>query len=138
MTTKILPHERKFVKMFELVNKIVSDDIGSTVDSMVEKDPRLLCRLNLKNEEVSQAIKAKMDQGQLHPFDLMYEPEETAALVGKSRTEKSKEFSFTPEDESWFKSLEADFEERTRKIKWTKGLQKKVFDESSDDLRALV
>ena len=103
-TTEILPHERKFVKMFELVNKIVSDDIEPTVNSMLEKDPRLLCRLNFKNREVSEVIKSKIDQGQLHPFDLMFEPEETANLVGKSRTEQSREFQFTPEDECPYSS----------------------------------
>jgi len=137
-TTKILPYERKFVKMFELVNQIVGDDIEHMVDSMLEKDARMLCRLNLKNPKVAMAVKTKIEQGRLHPFDLLHEPEETMCLTGKSRTEKSREFQFTPEDMSWFESLEADFEERTRKIKLTKKLKKQIFDESSDDLKVLV
>jgi hypothetical protein len=134
-TTSILPCERKFVKMARLMDKIVSNDLENMIDSMIKKDPRILCRLNLKNKQVSMILNKKINDGSVHPFDLMYEPEDTFSLVGASRTELAKEFHLAPEDESWFQSFENDFEEKTRKIKRVKIRR---MDESHDDMMALV
>ena len=63
-----------------LVDRVVEQGLEDIVDSMIAIDPRLVCRLNLRNKSVGKVIKKKMDQGLIHPFDLMYDAEETLAL----------------------------------------------------------
>jgi len=138
ITTTILPCERKFVKMVQLMDKIVSDDLENMINSMIKKDPRILCRLNLKNKQVSAILNKKINDGSLHPFDLIYDPEDTFSLSGVSRTELSKEFQLASVDEAWFRSFESDFEEKTRRIKRPKVVKERSLDESHDDLLALV
>ena len=135
ITTEILPAERKFVKMVELMDKIVSDDLENMINSMIKKDPRILCRLNLCNKKVSAILNKKINEGALSPFDLMYDPEDTFTLSGASLTELSREFQLASVDEEWFRSFESDFEEKTRRVKRPKARR---MDESHDDLMALV
>ena len=137
ITTPILPAERKFVKMVELMDKIVSDDLENMIDSMIKRDPRILCRLNLRNKQVSVILNKKINDGSLHPFDLMYDPDETFTLSGASRTELSKEFQLASVDEAWFRSFENDFEEKTRRVRRPKARERNM-DESHDDLMALA
>jgi len=132
ITATILPRERKFVKMVELMDKIVSDDLENMINSMIKKDPRILCRLNLCNKEVSAILNRKINEGLLDPFDLMYDPEDTFTLSGAPRTELSKEFQLAAIDEAWFKSFENDFEEKTRRV--ARPQVERPLDESHDDL----
>ena len=136
-TTTILPAERKFVKMVQLMDKIVSDDLENMIDAMMKRDPRILCRLNLRNKQVAAILNKKINNGSLNPFDLMHDPDETFTLSGASRTELSKEFQIAAVDEAWFKAFEDDFEEKTRRIKRPKVKERRL-DESHDDLMALV
>jgi len=138
ITTTILPRERKFVKMVQLMDKIVSDDLENMINSMIKKDPRILCRLNLKNKQVSVILNRKINEGSLNPFDLMYDPEETFSLSGISRTELSKEFHLAETDEDWFRSFENDFKEKTRHTKPSQIIKERSLEESHDDLMALA
>jgi len=146
----ILPSERKFVRMVQLMDTIISDDIENVINSMVDRDPRLVCRLNFKNKEVSRIIRKKINSGDISPFDLMYDTEDTFSLDGISRTESDAVAAtkMPTEDETWLQKLNQDFEEKTRRIKRsdlkkkldedkTQSIKKKL-DESHDDLLALT
>jgi antitoxin component of RelBE/YafQ-DinJ toxin-antitoxin module len=136
MSTKILPAERKFVKMVQLMDKIVSNDLEVTIDEMINKDPRMLCRLNLKNPQVAQILNKKIAQGEVHPFDLMHDPEETLSLEGLSRTARENLNKLTPEDAEWLENLTDTFKKKTREQALE--AKRKRLDESRDNLPALV
>ena len=112
---KILPAERKFVKMVGLMDKIVSNDLTNTIDKMIKKDPRLLCRLNFSNPQVKEILKKKIAAGELHPFDLLHHPEDTFNLSGVSRTQYERSVELTPEDALWLEDLTDRFDRMTRK-----------------------
>jgi hypothetical protein len=63
-----------------LVNKVMEQGLDDIIDSMIEIDPRLVCRLNLQNKSVATAIRKRLDSGCIHPFHLLYDPEETVSL----------------------------------------------------------
>ena len=71
--SKMLVHEN----MKALFGKVVSSELDTLVDDMVECNPKLLCRLNFKSSEVSSLVKAKLDSRELHISDLMVDPEDT-------------------------------------------------------------
>ncbi len=60
-----------------LFGKVVSSELDELVDDMVERDPKLLCRLNFESPEVASLVKAKLDAKEVHFGDLMSEPEDT-------------------------------------------------------------
>jgi TATA-binding protein-associated factor Taf7 len=110
----ITTEERKLAMMVNLVNQVVLDDIEQTVDSMIEQDARLLCRLNGKNDRVASTLKSRIDSGQLNPFDLMHDPEETGSLQGLSRTAIDKQKQAVAEDAAWLEELGRKFDETVR------------------------
>ena len=60
-----------------LFGKVVNSELDELVNDMVERDPKLLCRLNFKSPEVSSLVKSKLDSKEVHLGDLMAEPEDT-------------------------------------------------------------
>lgn len=133
----ILPHERKFVMMVNLMDKIVKDDLEITIDKMLKRDPRLLCRLNLENSKVKKILAKKIAEGLLHPFDLLYDPEETFQLMGISKTqyEQINNPKLTPEDAKWLEELTDKFKKTTKAQAMERRSRK--LDESTDDCLAL-
>ncbi len=134
--TKILPADRKFVKMVGLMDKIIANDLEDTINAMIKKDPRMLCRLNLKNIDVAKIVNKKIAEGQLHPFDLMYEPEETYELEGLSRTAYENMYKLTAEDAEWLEKLTDTFKKKTRKQALAD--KQRRLDESHDNMPILV
>ena len=135
-TIKILPVERKFVRMLSFVDKIINSDLEKTIDDMIQKDTRLLCRLNFKNPEVLRILNEKIAKGLINALDLIHDPEETRELSGISRTEYDNT-RLTPEDAEWLESLTERFRRRT--VAQAKADRKKrQLDESHDGLLALV
>jgi len=60
-----------------LFGKVVKDNLEVVIEEMIRVDPRLLCRLNLSNKRVAALVQQKIEAGLVHPFHLMYDPEET-------------------------------------------------------------
>jgi len=71
--SKMLIHEN----MKTLFGKVVSSELDTLIDDMVECNPQLLCRLNFKSPEVSSLVRAKLDSREVHLSDLMVDPQDT-------------------------------------------------------------
>ncbi len=67
----------KMKNLKSLFGKVVKENLEALIDEMILTDPRLLCRLNLNNKKVSKIVQQKIEAGLVHPFHLMYDPEET-------------------------------------------------------------
>jgi len=67
----------KMKNLKNLFGKVVKDNLELLIDEMISVDPRLLCRLNLSNKRVSRLVQQKIEAGLVHPFHLIYDPEET-------------------------------------------------------------
>ena len=122
--------------MVQLMDKIISKDLEVTIDEMINKDPRMLCRLNLKNPQVAEILNQRIASGQLHPFDLMYEPEDTLSLQGLSRTARENMSKLTSDDARWLESLTDSFKKKTKEQALAD--RKKRLDESRDNCPALA
>jgi len=60
----------KFFRLVGLVDKVVSGNLPNIIDSMIEKDPKLLCRLNFKNKEVASQIIDRLKDGKIRLTDI--------------------------------------------------------------------
>ena len=110
------------------MDKIVNNDLANTIDKMIKKDPRLLCRLNFSNPQVKNILKKKIAAGELHPFDLLHHPKDTFNLSGVSRTHYERNLELTPEDACWLEELTDRFDKMTRKqaLKLRRARKKKI------------
>ena len=89
-------------RFFEFVDQVVLKEIEILINEMIRRCPKLLCRLNLKNKTVARLVKQKIDGGEVSPFALMYDPEETF-----NETE-------VDEDKEWLEALDRKWRKKSQ------------------------
>lgn len=70
-----------FDKVLTSEEKDTQSSLDILIEDMLQKDPKLLCRLNFKNPEVKKRLKNLIDTGRITIADLMYDPADTLQIA---------------------------------------------------------